>query len=91
MGPNLHLKECGVIQMHEILNRKCIFKKTVCTFHGFFQRSIIMGPSLMIGGDDGGVLAYPVAIIETEKGEVIEAQAVSIQFMENKNESMDIK
>lgn len=50
-----------------------------------------MGPSLMIGGDDGGVLAYPVAIIETEKGEVIEAQAVSIQFMENKNESMDIK
>ena len=69
--------------MHEIVKRKCIFKKTVCTFHGFFQRSIIMGPSLMIGGDDGGVLAYPVAIIETEKGEVIEAQAVSIQFMEN--------
>lgn len=64
-------------------NRKCIFKKTVCTFHGFFQRSIIMGPPLMIGGDDGGVIAYPVAIIETEKGEVIEAQAVSIQFMEN--------
>ena len=64
-------------------NRKCIFKKTVCTFHGFFQRSIIVGPSLMLGGDDGGVLAYPVAIIETEKGEVIEAQAVSIQFMEN--------
>ena len=64
-------------------NRKCIFKKTVCTFHGFFQRSIIMRPSLMIGGDDGGVLAYPVAIIETEKGEVIEAQAVSIQFMKD--------
>lgn len=64
-------------------NRKCIFKKTVCTFHGFFQRSIIMRPSLMIGGDDGGVLAYPVAIIETEEGDVIEAQAVSIQFMED--------
>lgn len=43
-----------------------------------------MGPSLMIGGDDGGVLAYPVAIIETEEGDVIEAQAVSIRFMENK-------
>ena len=64
-------------------NRKCLFKKTVCTFHGFFQRSIIMRPSLMIGGDDGGVLAYPVAIIETEEGEVIEAQAVSIQFMKD--------
>lgn len=64
-------------------NRKCIFKKTVCTFHGFFQRSAIFGPSLMIGGDDGGVVAYPVAIIETEKGEVIEAQAVSIQFKDD--------
>ena len=64
-------------------NRKCIFKKTVCTFHGFFQRSMVLEPSLMLGGSDAGVLAYPVAVIETEKGEVIEAQAVSIQFMEN--------
>ena len=70
--------------MHEILNRKCIFKKTVCTFHGFFQRSIIMGPSLMIGGDDGGVLAYPVAIIEDEKGNMMEVEATSIQFKEDK-------
>lgn len=62
-------------------NRKCIFKKTVCTFHGFFQRSIIMGPSLMIGGDNGGVIAYPVAVIETEKGEVLEVDATSIQFV----------
>lgn len=64
-------------------NRKCIFKKTVCTFHGFFQRSIIMGPSLMIGGDNGGVIAYPVAIIETEKGEVLEVDAIKIQFKED--------
>jgi len=65
-------------------NRKCIFKKTVCTFHGFFQRSIIMRPSLMIGGDDGGALAYPVAIIEDEKGNVMEVEATSIQFKEDK-------
>jgi hypothetical protein len=64
-------------------NRKCIFKKTVCTFHGFFQRSIIMGPSLMIGGDNGGVIAYPVAVIETEKGEVLEVDAIKIQFKED--------
>lgn len=38
----------------------------------------------MIGGDDGGVLAYPVAVIETEKGEVLEVKAISIQFKENK-------
>ena len=48
-----------------------------------FQRSMVLEPSLMLGGSDAGVLAYPVAVIETEKGEVIEAQAVSIQFMEN--------
>ena len=69
--------------MHERLNRKCIYKKTVCIFHGFFQRSTIFGPSLMLGGDDGGVIAYPVAIIETEEGEVLEVKAISIQFKEN--------
>lgn len=66
-------------------NRKCIFKKTVCTFHGFFQRSIIMGPSLMIGGDNGGVIAYPVAIIESKKGELMEVEATSIQFVGDKD------
>lgn len=64
-------------------NRKCIFKKTVCTFHGFFQRSMIIEPSMMLGGHDGGVMAYPVAIIETEKGEVLEVGAMKIQFKEN--------
>ena len=64
-------------------NRKCIFKKTVCTFHGFFQRSMVLEPSLMLGGSDGGVLAYPVAVIETEKGEVLEVGAIKIQFVED--------
>ena len=64
-------------------NRKCIFKKTVCTFHGFFQRSMVVGPSLVLGGHDGGVVAYPVAIIETEEGEVLEVGAMKIQFKEN--------
>lgn len=77
--------------MHEILNRKCIYKKTVCTFHGFFQRSMVIEPSIMVGGHSGGVIAYPVAIIETEEGDVLEVTATSIQLKENKNESMDIK
>lgn len=42
-----------------------------------------MGPSLMIGGDNGGVIAYPVAVIETEKGEVLEVDAIKIQFKED--------
>lgn len=65
-------------------NRECIYKETVCIFHGFFQRSIVVGPSLMIGGDSGGVIAYPVAVIETEKGDVLEVEAIKIQFKENK-------
>ena len=64
-------------------NRKCIFKKTECTFHGFFQRSMVMEPSLMLGGSDAGVIAYPVAVIETEKGEVLEVGAIKIQFVED--------
>ena len=45
----------------------------------------------MVGGHSGGVIAYPVAIIETEEGDVLEVTATSIQFKENKNESMDVK
>ena len=65
-------------------NRKCIFKKTVCTFHGFFQRSMVLEPALVtLGAIDVGVIAYPVAIIETEKGEVLEVGAMKIQFKED--------
>ena len=65
-------------------NRKCIYKETVCTFHGFFQRSTVLEPALMaLGAIDCGVIAYPVAIIETEKGEVLEVGAMKIQFKED--------
>lgn len=80
----MHSKECGVIQMHENSNKKCIYKKSVCTFHGFFQRSMVIKPSIMVGGHSGGVIAYPVAIIEDEKGNVMEVEATSIQFKEDK-------
>ena len=63
-------------------NRKCIYRKSVCTFHGFFQRSMVIKPSIMVGGDSGGVIAYPVAIIENKKGKLMEVEATSIQFVE---------
>ena len=63
-------------------NRKCIYRKSVCTFHGFFQRSMVIKPSIMVGGDSGGVIAYPVAIIEDKKGKLMEVEATSIQFVE---------
>lgn len=39
----------------------------------------------MIGGDNGGVIAYPVAIIEDTKGNVMEVEATSIQFVGDKD------
>lgn len=67
----------------KIENRKCIYRKSVCTFHGFFQRSMAIKPSIMVGGDSGGVIAYPVAIIENKKGKLMEVTATSIRFKEN--------
>ena len=66
-------------------NRECIYRKSVCTFHGFFQRSMVIKPSIMVGGHSGGVIAYPVAIIEDKKGELMEVEATSIQFVSDKD------
>lgn len=35
----------------------------VADLYGIFQYSTIIQPSLMIGGDAGGVIAYPIAVI----------------------------
>ena len=35
-------------------------------FYGVFQYSDVIGPSLMAGGHPGGVIAYPVAVVELE-------------------------
>lgn len=63
-------------------NRKCIFKKEVYTFHGFYQESNVIPPSPLVGGHSGGVIAYPVAIIENRRGKLMEVEATSIQFVE---------
>jgi len=65
-------------------NRKCIFRKEVYTFHGFYQESNVIPPSPLVGGHSGGVIAYPVAIIEDKKGKLMEVEATSIQFVEDK-------
>lgn len=67
-------------------NRKCLFKKEVYTFHGFYQESNVIPPSPLVGGHGGGVIAYPVAIIEDTKGNVTEAAAISIKFIEEKDD-----
>lgn len=38
--------------------------------HGIFQVSTVVSPSNMMGGYPGGVVAYPVAVIEHENGDL---------------------
>lgn len=38
--------------------------------HGIFQMSTVLPPSNMLGGHTGGVIAYPVAVIEYENGDL---------------------
>ena len=53
------------MKMYEYWNDR---KWVKVIFHGIFQRSKIIPPSMMIGGDEGGTISYPIAIIEDEKG-----------------------
>lgn len=56
--------------------KKCKFLKNInemdswieANFYGVFQYSTILKESIMVGGLSGGVIAYPVAIIEDENG-----------------------
>ena len=54
------MKKCEVISNGE--------KKTA-DFYGIFQLSTVINPSLMVGGHPGGVVAYPVAVIDLGDGD----------------------
>lgn len=43
-------------------------KKYTADFYGIFQVSTVIDPSPMIGGHPGGVIAYPVAIVDFGDG-----------------------
>lgn len=56
--------------------KKCKFLQNInkrdswieAKFYGVFQYSTILKESIMVGGLSGGVIAYPVAIVEDENG-----------------------
>ena len=50
-------------------------------FFGIFQRSEIIKPSPMVGGHNGGVLQYPVAVVEGENG-LLELQVWRVKEVE---------
>lgn len=44
-------------------------EKRTADFYGVFQLSTIIAPSLMVGGHTGGVIAYPVAVVDFGDGD----------------------
>ena len=47
----------------------CNDKKYTADFYGVFQLSTVIDPSPMIGGHPGGVIAYPVAVVDFGDGD----------------------
>lgn len=44
-------------------------KKYTADFYGVFQLSTVIAPSPMVGGRPGGVIAYPVAVVDFGDGD----------------------
>lgn len=46
----------------------CNGEKRTADFYGIFQFSCVIDPSPMIGGHPGGIVAYPVAVVDFDNG-----------------------
>jgi len=57
-------------------------------FHGFFQHAKPVPPSAMRGGDNGGQLMFPVAVVEFEDGKVTWMSVEYIVFYDNEETLM---
>lgn len=55
----------------KICKAKIDDKWQTVTFHGVFQYSDVIAPSPMVGGHPGGIIAYPIAVVEYESGKLI--------------------
>lgn len=64
--------------------RPCIVKDRKALFHKWSDKSEIIAPSPMVGGHNGGVLKYTVAIIEYEDGVVTECYPYEVKFVDRK-------
>ena len=51
-------------------------------FHMFSERSYPVEPSPMMGGHPGGVIKYPVAVVEYENGQIAEVEANKVRFID---------
>lgn len=67
--------------------RPCIVKDRKALFHKWSDKSKIIEPSIMAGGDSGGTLKYTVGIIEYENGVITECYPYEIKFLDRKVEN----
>lgn len=65
------------------MNKDCFVEvKSVwlkAEFIGVFQRSDVIAPSPMVGGHPGGVIAYPIAVVNLD-GMFKEVKLSSVSF-----------
>ena len=53
-------------------------EKTKALLIGFYQKAYTHGASIMVGGFPAGQIAYPVAVVLLESGEVVTVSAESV-------------
>lgn len=53
------------------------------TFHRWADRAWVVGPSFLVGGDNGGQMWEVVAIVELDDGRVVEMPPKEITFCDN--------
>lgn len=53
-------------------------EKTKALLIGFFQKAWTHGASLQVGGFSAGQIAYPVAVVLLESGDVVTVRAESV-------------
>ena len=74
----------GTITMTSAEYRPCYVNEEKALFHRWEDKSKIVEPSVMVGGHNGGVLKYTVAIVEYENGRVAEVFPNYIKFVDGK-------
>lgn len=74
------MKEYSILGGYKV--RKCLVLGLEMKFHGWFQRSDIIEPSPMAGGHSGGVLQYPVGLVEDSEGKMTEVLPKQIKFIQ---------
>lgn len=65
--------------------RPCLINEKIkALFHGWYTVSDIVGPSLMVGGHNGGIIVDVIGIVEYENGTIHPVLPEQIKFVDDK-------